>query len=215
MHKIAVLISGNGSNFKAIIDSKFDINVGCVISNKAEAKGLSYAHEQSIPAYIVPHNEYDSKEEFESQLIKIITEHDCELVILAGFMRVLTPLFVNQFANRIINIHPSLLPAFVGMNTKQRAIEAGVKMTGSTVHLVNNELDSGAIIMQGVTAITPDDTIKSLQAKIQQLEHRMYPFAIYKLINQQYTTRHNNVFLTHLDDDIEYIQNNNQQAFYY
>ena len=179
MLTIGVMISGSGSNLQAIIDaideSSLKVKIGCVISNKAEAYGLVRAQKHQIPAFAVLPKDFPDRQSHEQAVTEIMNQHGVELVVLAGYMRVLTPNFVRYYANRLINIHPALLPAFPGAHGIQEAFEYGVKVTGVTVHFVDEGVDSGPIIEQVVVPITPEDTLESLEAKIHREEHLLYP----------------------------------------
>jgi phosphoribosylglycinamide formyltransferase-1 len=186
MKNIVILISGGGSNMAAIVRAaeqerwaaRFDARVAAVISNKADAGGLAHARERGIPTAVVPHQDFASREDFDAALARAIDAHSPSLVVLAGFMRILTPGFVTRYAGRLLNIHPSLLPAFPGLHTHQRAIEAGCKVAGLTVHQVTVELDHGPILAQAVVPVLPDDTAASLAERVLVHEHRVYPQAI-------------------------------------
>ncbi|MCW8933373.1 MAG: phosphoribosylglycinamide formyltransferase [Gammaproteobacteria bacterium] len=193
---IVVLISGNGTNLQAIIDAitagKLHANIKAVISNRPGVKGLTRAQAVKIPALTLDHKQFTSREAFDQQLIQEIDRHKPDLVILAGFMRILTDEFVKHYAGRLLNIHPSLLPEFTGLNTHQRALDAGVKQHGVSVHYVNNELDGGPLVLQAVIDVEETDTAESLQQRIHQQEHIIYPMVIewvaqgrLKVINQQ------------------------------
>jgi len=179
---LGVLISGNGSNLQAIIDAiekgTLDAEVRIVISNKQDAVGLARARRHGIPTHVVDHRAHASREAYDKVLIDLLQASQAELVILAGFMRLLSPLFVNAFSNRIMNIHPALLPAFPGLHVQRKALEHGVRFSGCTVHFVNAECDEGPIIIQAVVPVFPDDTVESLSARILKQEHRIYPRAI-------------------------------------
>ncbi len=179
---IAVLVSGSGSNLQAIIDAseRGDIpcRVGIVISNKADAYGLVRAEKHGIPTEIVSHRDFRTREEFDARLVEIIRRSGAELVCLAGFMRVLTPVFVRAFPNRILNIHPALLPSFPGTHGPRQALEYGVKFSGCTVHFLDDGVDTGPIIVQAVVPVYDDDTEDTLAARILKQEHRIYPMAI-------------------------------------
>lgn len=186
MKNIVILISGSGSNMAAIAHTakkenwqyKLGVRVAAVISNKAEAKGLELARGLGIATETLSHRDFDSREAFDAALTARIDLHAPQLVVLAGFMRILTPGFVAHYAGRLINIHPSLLPAFTGLNTHQRAIDAGCKVAGATVHQVTAELDHGAILAQAVVPVLPGDTAEALASRILTQEHLIYPQAI-------------------------------------
>lgn len=157
--------------------------IACVISNRADAAGLADAHALGLPTLVVPHISFDSREGFDAALQQAIDDHAPSLVVLAGFMRILTPGFVQHYAGRLINIHPSLLPAFAGLNTHQRAIDAGCAVAGATVHQVTAELDHGPILAQSVVPVMASDTAATLAARVQAREHVMYPKAIRDLLS--------------------------------
>jgi phosphoribosylglycinamide formyltransferase-1 len=179
MKKIAVLVSGGGSNLQSIIDAvesgnlKFQIAV--VLSNKKEAYGLTRAENHGIPAQFLNHKDYQSREEFETRLIKILDGYGVDLVVLAGFMRVLTPLFVSHYHHRIINIHPAILPSFPGTHGQKQAFDYGVRFSGCTTHFVDEGTDTGPIILQAVVPVLPDDTEETLGSRILKEEHRIFP----------------------------------------
>lgn len=180
--RVVVLISGNGSNLQALIDRQHQ--PGCayqivkVISNKADAFGLERAKQHLIEIDTIPHQNFDGREAFEQALIHSIDQAQPGLVVLAGFMRILTPLFTQHYLGRMLNIHPSLLPKYPGLDTHQRALEAGDKQHGLSIHFVTDELDGGPVILQASTQIQTNDTIDSLKAKIHRLEHQAYPLAV-------------------------------------
>ena len=186
MKNIVILISGSGSNMAAIARSakkenwqdKFGARIAAVISNKADAKGLALAREFGIATDVLSHRDFGSRDAFDAALMARIEPHAPQLVVLAGFMRILTPGFVQHYAGRLINIHPSLLPAFTGLNTHQRAIDMGCKVAGATVHQVTAELDHGAILAQAVVPVLPGDTAGALAARILTQEHLLYPQAV-------------------------------------
>ncbi|MEJ8815812.1 phosphoribosylglycinamide formyltransferase [Variovorax ureilyticus] len=186
MKNIVILISGGGSNMAAIVKAaeserwaaRLDARVAAVISNKADAGGLAIARGQGIPTSVVSHKDFASREEFDAALAREVDVHAPTLVVLAGFMRILTPWFVTRYAGRLINIHPSLLPAFPGLNTHRRAIEAGCRVAGVTVHEVTVELDHGPILAQAAVPVLPDDTPDALAARVLAQEHRVYPRAV-------------------------------------
>ena len=186
MKKIVILISGSGSNMSAIVrraqqerwSETLGARVAAVISNKADAKGLVFAREQGIATAVLDHKAYPSREAFDAALAQEIDRHAPTLVVLAGFMRILTAGFVAHYAGRLLNIHPSLLPAFAGLHTHERAIEAGCKFAGATVHEVTAELDHGPILAQAVVPVLADDTSDALAARVLTQEHRIYPQAV-------------------------------------
>ena len=186
MKNIVILISGSGSNMAAIVrraqqerwTERLGAQVRAVISNRADAKGLVFAREQGLATEVLDHKAYASREDFDAALMQAIDRHAPSLVLLAGFMRILTPGFVAHYAGRLLNIHPSLLPAFAGLHTHQRAIEAGCKFAGATVHEVTAELDHGPILAQAVVPVLPGDTPDTLAARVLTQEHRIYPEAV-------------------------------------
>ena len=173
---VIVLISGRGSNLEAILDA--GLPVSGVISNTTGATGLEIAARRSVPAQVVAHRDFASREAFEAALAAEIDRFAPRLVALAGFMRILTPGFVGRYAGRLVNIHPSLLPAFPGLDTHARALAAGVKLHGCTVHYVTADLDHGPIILQAAVPVRHDDTPDALAARVLRQEHRAYPRAI-------------------------------------
>lgn len=185
-HNIVILISGTGSNMAAIVRAaaadrwaeRFDARVAAVVSNKADAGGLAFAQAQGIATAVVPHRDFATREAFDAALAEAIDAHAPSLVVLAGFMRILTPGFVARYEGRLLNIHPSLLPAFPGLHTHRRAIEAGCRVAGVTVHQVTAELDHGPILDQAVVPVLPGDTEAVLAARVLSQEHRLYPRAI-------------------------------------
>lgn len=186
MKNIVILISGGGSNMAAIVktaknqdwETRLSARVTAVISNRADAAGLEWAKKQGIDTASIDHKAFDSREAFDQALMQCIDVHKPSLVVLAGFMRILTPGFVAHYAGRLINIHPSLLPAFAGLHTHQRAIDAGCKFAGATVHQVTAELDVGPILAQAVVPILRDDTEAILAARVLTQEHLIYPQAV-------------------------------------
>ena len=179
--KAVILISGNGSNLQSIIDNadRIDLQISCVISNNKNAFGLKRAESAKLQTAIIDSELYNSKEAFDRELISIIQQHEVELIILAGYMRVLTPLFVSHYFGKILNIHPSLLPKFPGLNTHQRAIDASETAHGVSVHFVTEELDGGPIINQESVIIDNLDTEETLSMKVLKKEHVIYPKVIH------------------------------------
>ncbi len=179
---IAVLISGSGTNLQAIIDAiesgKLDARIEIVLSNRADAYGLVRARHHRLVTEVLDHKQFASREAFDEAVVAILRARAVELVVLAGFMRLLSPVFVKAFSHRIMNIHPALLPSFPGLHVQKRAVEHGVRFSGCTVHFVNEECDEGPIIIQAVVPVFPDDTEESLAARILEQEHRIYPRAI-------------------------------------
>jgi phosphoribosylglycinamide formyltransferase-1 len=187
---IVILISGTGSNMAAIVqaadkdswEKSLGVRVAAVISNKPNASGLSWLHANAysskILSEVLDHTQFASRDAFDAALMSRIDEHAPDLVVLAGFMRILTPAFVKHYAGRLINIHPSLLPAFAGLNTHQRAIDTGCKFAGATVHQVTSELDHGQILAQAVVPVLQGDTAESLAARVLKQEHLIYPAAV-------------------------------------
>lgn len=180
MKRIVVLISGSGSNLQALIDNIHaqHANIVAVIANKADAYGLTRAKHARIPAQVVANTDYASREEYDAALIRALDAYQPDLVVLAGFMRILTPGFVAHYAGRMLNIHPSLLPKYTGLHTHQRAIDAGDTEHGTSVHFVTEELDGGPVILQARVPIFEDDDAESVAARVQQQEHRIYPLVV-------------------------------------
>ena len=182
MKKIAVLISGGGSNLQSIIDSAesgyLKVEIAVVLSNKEDAYGLTRARNHGIPAEVVKHGDYQSREDFEAKLIEVLDGYHVDLVVLAGFMRVLTPFFVNHYHSRIINIHPAILPSFPGTHGQKQALDYGVRFSGCTTHFVDEGTDTGPIIIQAVVPILSDDTEETLGSRILKEEHRIFPESI-------------------------------------
>ena len=193
MKNIVILISGGGSNMAAIVRAaqqgdwaqQYGARVAAVISNKADAKGLQFAKDNGIATAILDHKAFASREDFDAALAQQIDTYQPHLVVLAGFMRILTPGFVAHYAGRLLNIHPSLLPAFPGLHTHQRALDAGCKFAGCTVHEVTQELDVGPILEQAVVPVLPDDTADTLAARVLTQEHIIYPRAVLKFIKNK------------------------------
>lgn len=190
MKNIVILISGGGSNMAAIVktaqqeqwERAYGVRIAAVVSNKADAKGLVFARDHGIATAVLDHKAFESREAFDAALALAIDQYQPALVVLAGFMRILTSGFVEHYAGRLINIHPSLLPAFTGLHTHQRAIDAGCKFAGVTVHQVTAELDVGPILDQAVVPVLPDDTAQTLAARVLTQEHIIYPRAVRNLV---------------------------------
>ncbi len=181
MKNIVVLISGGGTNLQAIIDAcaTGDINakISAVVSNKADAFGLARAAKANINTAIISHKDYDDRESFDIALRELVESYNPDLVICAGFMRILTGAFVNHFLGRSLNIHPSLLPKFTGLNTHQRAIDAGESQAGTSVHFVTEELDGGPVVIQAAVPVLSDDNAQVLAARVLEQEHKIFPLA--------------------------------------
>src|SRR5690349_6679399 len=170
---LGVLLSGSGTNLQALLDAiaagRLDARVAVVVSNRADARG--------VPDVVVPHGDYPSREAFDARVVEVLRAHGVELVVLAGFMRLVTPVLLAAFPSRVLNIHPALLPAFPGLHAERQALAHGARITGVTVHFVDEETDHGPILAQAAVPILPDDTEERLHARIQREEHRLYPFA--------------------------------------
>ena len=179
---IGVLVSGSGTNLQSIIDEieakRLDAKIEVVLSNKADAYGLARAKNHGIATEVLDHRQFPSREAYDQAVVDILRARSVELVVLAGFMRLLSPVFVKAYSNRIMNIHPALLPSFPGLHVQKKAVEHGVRFSGCTVHFVNEECDEGPIIIQAVVPVFPDDSEESLAARILNQEHRIYPRAI-------------------------------------
>ncbi len=183
---IAVLISGRGSNLQSIIDAvaeeRLAATIGLVLSNVADAPGLARATDAGIPTVVVEHGQFASRDEFDAMLVEILRRYRVDLVCLAGFMRLLGPRVIDAFPNAILNIHPSLLPAFPGLHAQRQAFAYGVRVSGATVHLVTADLDAGPIVMQAAVPVHDDDTEDQLSARILAEEHRLYPESIARVL---------------------------------
>jgi phosphoribosylglycinamide formyltransferase-1 len=190
---IVILISGGGSNMAAIVKAaqaqdwprQWGARIAAVISNRPDAPGLQLAQSLGVVTQVLSHTDFDSREAFDAALMALIDGYQPALVVLAGFMRILTPGFVGHYAGRLINIHPSLLPAFTGLNTHQRAIDAGCRQAGATVHHVTAELDHGPVLAQAVVPVLPGDTADTLAARVLEQEHIIYPQAIRAWLQNQ------------------------------
>jgi len=184
---LGILISGRGSNLQAVIDAitvgRLEAKISVVISNAADAMGLMLAREAGIETVTLNHKAFPSREEFDLAMVDELERRDVGLVCLAGFMRIVSDAFIGAFPNAILNIHPSLLPSFVGVDAQQQALDYGVKVSGATVHIVTPELDNGPIIRQAVVPVRDDDTAESLSARILVEEHRIYPEAIQAVLD--------------------------------
>lgn len=179
MKNIVILISGRGSNMQAVVEAQIpSVYISAVISNNENAQGLRWAADQGIATHALNHKNFADRAAFDQAMITLIDQYRPDLVLLAGFMRILTPAFCARYKNRLINIHPSLLPAFPGLNTHEKAIEAGCRLAGCTVHFVTPELDCGPIIAQGAVPVFDDDTPDTLAARVLHIEHKLLPQAV-------------------------------------
>lgn len=189
--RIGVLISGRGSNLQALIDAvkdgRLDAQIALVISNRADAQGLARARDAGIETLTIPHRDHPSRDAFEQVLVRELRARDLALVCLAGFMRLLGPTFLDAFPNAILNIHPSLLPAFPGVDAQRQALDHGAKVAGATVHFVTGELDGGPIVCQAAVPVLDDDTPDTLRARIIEQEHRIYPEAVAAVLDGGWT----------------------------
>jgi len=193
MKRIVILISGRGSNMQAVLEAKLNAMVCAVISNEASAKGLQIARDAGVDTRVISHHAYASRASFDRCLADTIEEYRPDLIVLAGFMRILTEEFIRRFSGRIMNIHPSLLPAFPGLDTHRRAIDEGVKLHGCTVHFVTTALDHGPIVIQSAVPVRPDDDEDRLAARVLELEHAVYPRAIQWFLDDQLVVEGNRV----------------------
>lgn len=184
MKNIVILISGRGSNMQAIVDANLPgSRVAAVIANRPDAAGLGWAAARGIPTSCVDHTAFAGRDAFDAALARAIDGFAPDLVVLAGFMRILTDTFTRHYAGRLLNVHPSLLPAFTGLHTHQRAIDAGCKIAGCTVHFVTAELDHGPIVAQGAVPVLDDDTATTLAERVLAVEHRLYPAAVHDVLS--------------------------------
>jgi phosphoribosylglycinamide formyltransferase-1 len=186
---LGVLISGRGSNLKAIVDAisagRLDATVAIVISNRADAPGLDHARAAGIETLVLDHKAYASREDYDRALVAELKKRNVALVCLAGFMRLLSPVFVDAFPNRILNIHPSLLPKYAGLHPQQQALDDAATESGATVHFVNKDLDAGPIVLQTSVPVLQGDTADTLAARILEVEHQLYPRAIDQVLRSR------------------------------
>lgn len=204
--RVGILISGRGSNMRALLEAGLPVEFACVISNKAEAAGLDIAAEHGVPTAVVDHRLHPDRTEFDTALAAEIDRHKPDLVILAGFMRVLTDDFVRHYENRLINIHPALLPSFPGLNTHKRALAAGVKLHGCTVHYVTAEVDSGPIIAQAAVPVLAADTPETLATRVLRQEHRLFPLAVRWLAENRVRVRDDGTVAVRTDGAAQELQ---------
>jgi phosphoribosylglycinamide formyltransferase 1 len=204
MKNIVILISGRGSNMQAVVRAcaaeGWGARIAAVISNRADAQGLAFAQAHGVATAVVDHTQFASRAAFDAALAETVEKFAPDVVVLAGFMRILTADFVQRFAGRIINVHPSLLPAFTGLHTHQRALEAGCKLAGATVHFVTAELDHGPIIAQAAVQVLPTDTSEQLAARVLAREHVLYPMAVRWLVQNELCVSESGV-VSHLGGD--------------
>ena len=197
--RVVVLLSGRGSNFQAIAEANLPIDIVAVISNRPQAGGLAYAREKGLTAIAFDHTEHADREVFDGLLADEIERHQPDLVVLAGYMRILSPAFIARFEGRLLNIHPSLLPSFPGLKTHERALAEGVKVHGCTVHFVTAKLDHGPIVIQAAVPVRADDTAATLAARVLVQEHRIYPQAVRWFAEGRLVNNHGRV---NLKDDL-------------
>lgn len=188
LRRLGILISGRGSNLKAIIDAiadqRLDASIAIVISNRADAPGLEHARRAGIETLVLSHNAFATREEYDRALVTELRAREVALVCLAGFMRLLSPVFLEAYPNRILNIHPSLLPKYAGLHPQQQALDDGAAVSGATVHFVNKDLDAGPIVLQREVPVLPGDTARTLADRILQVEHTLYPDAIAAVLDR-------------------------------
>lgn len=186
--RLGVLISGRGSNLKAIIEAiderRLDATIAIVISNRANAPGLDHARAAGIETMVLAHRDFSTREEFDREMVTVLRDRRVDVVCLAGFMRLLSPVFVDAFPSRILNIHPSLLPKYPGLHPQQQALDDGATVSGATVHIVNKDLDAGPIVSQREVPVLPGDSAETLAARILDVEHRLYPEAIQLVLDR-------------------------------
>ena len=194
-YRIVVLLSGSGTTLQSMIDAELPANIAAVISNKKNAFGLERAKEANIPTQVLEHEHFESREKFDSELQRLIDQHQPDLVVLAGFMRILSNQFVSHYAGRLINIHPSLLPKYKGMHTHQRVMNDGEPLHGSSVHFVNSELDGGPVLLQARLPVLPTDSVESLELRIKTKEHLIYPTAISWFAEGRIKLIDNNIYM--------------------
>jgi len=195
MKRVVILISGRGSNMEALLGAELPGTIAAVISNNPGARGLQLASDKSVPTAVVDHRHYRDRDTFDRALAAAIDPHAPDLIVLAGFMRILTPWFVERYAGRMINIHPSLLPAFTGIHTHRRALADGVKLHGCTAHFVTPALDHGPIIAQAAVPVLADDTEDTLAARVLEQEHRILPQAVRWILEGRLQVRGNQVLV--------------------
>lgn len=206
MKSLVILISGRGSNMQALIEAKLPLRITAVISNRPDAAGLEIAEKHGLETRVLDQRAYPGREAFDAALAEAIDTYEPDLVALAGFMRILGDGFVNHYGGRLMNVHPSLLPAFPGLNTHARALKEGVKIHGCTVHFVTSQVDHGPIISQAAVQIMPDDTEDTLATRVLQQEHRIYPEAVRWFMESRLRLSNNHVEVDNavVDDSVLY-----------
>ncbi len=211
MKNIVILISGRGSNMQAIVQKckqeNWQANLSAVVSNRGDAAGLSFARNEGIPTAVLSHKDFSDRASYDAALIDVIDAYQPDIVVLAGFMRILTPAFIEHYQGRLLNIHPSLLPNFRGLHTHQQAIDAGVRVHGATVHFVTSELDGGPIIAQAVVPVLPDDDEDTLADRVLEQEHKIFPRVVKWLVDDLLKTDENGkvVFDQSVVDGLGYV----------
>lgn len=205
--KLGVLLSGSGTNLQALIEAisagRLAAEIAVVVSNVAEAYGLERARAAGIPTVVVPHDTFPSRQAFDTHLVECLRDHGAELVVLAGFMRLVTSVLLRAYPERVLNVHPALLPAFRGLHAERQALAHGVTITGVTVHFVDEETDHGPILVQAAVPVLPDDTEDTLHARIQAQEHRAYPLAIQLIAEDRVRVHGRRVVITDTPIDPE------------
>ena len=196
MRRVVILISGRGSNMKALLEARLPAVIAAVISNMPDARGLEIARAHGVHTEVVEHRQFADRRSFDKALAEAVARYEPDLVVLAGFMRVLTQEFLGRFPGRMLNIHPSLLPAFPGPHTHRRALQEGVKIHGCTVHFVTPALDGGPIVVQAAVPVLPDDTEESLAARVLEQEHRVLPQAVRWFLEERLQMEGNRVLLS-------------------
>ncbi len=196
--RLVVLVSGDGGNLQALIDTSHSGQIAAeivgVICNVPNAYAIERAHKAAIPTQIIDHRLFSDRASFESKIIDVIQEYQVDLILLAGFMRILTPAFINRYSGQIINIHPSLLPAYRGLNTHARVLATGDRMHGCSIHFVTSELDAGAVIAQAVTHVLPNDDLVTITQKVHKLEHHLYPLVVSWIVAGRLALQGNQVY---------------------
>jgi phosphoribosylglycinamide formyltransferase 1 len=200
--RVGILISGRGSNMMSLVaaakDPAYPAEIACVISNRPDAPGLSWAKDQGLPTVAIDHKAFPDRAAFEAQMQQVLTAHQCDLVACCGFLRLMTPEFVNLWHNRMLNIHPALLPSYKGLHTHDRALADGVRIAGCTVHIVRAAMDAGPIIGQAAVPVIDGDTPESLAARVLAAEHQLYPHALALFASGQAIVNGETISLSHV-----------------